>query len=128
MFSVYCVMCDVRLVVCSVLCGGGGCLLYGVCMCEQRLGGRERDGAETGTLRFRDILRDQIWSTGERYSSRTSLRLGWLGTLRSSANKHGHMRACGDTPTRENATTGQSLNLGPLQTLHLQTVFALGEA
>ena len=30
MFSVYCVMCDVRLVVCSVLCGGGGvcCMVF----------------------------------------------------------------------------------------------------
>ena len=74
------------------------------------------------------IFQDQFLSTGERYSSRTFIRLGWLGIIRSSASTHGHGKARRDAPTRENAKTGRSLNLGPLDPCYPQTVFAPGRA
>ena len=57
-----------------------------------------------------------------------SHRLGCLDIIGSSAGTHGHGEAWGDAPARENDKTGRSLNLTLLESLYLQTVFALGRA
>ena len=57
-----------------------------------------------------------------------SLSLGCLDIIGSSAGTHGHGEAPGDAPTRENDKNGRSSNLTLLESLYLQSVFALGRA
>ena len=51
-----------------------------------------------------------------------------MDIIGSSAGTHGHGEARGDAPARENDKTGRSSNLTLLESLYLQTVFALGRA
>ena len=83
---------------------------------------------KTGRFRTWGYFRDQFLSTGERYMLQTSPSLGCLDIIRSSAGTHGHGEARGHAPARENAKTGRSSNVALLESLYLQTVFALGRA
>ena len=47
-------------------------------------------------------------------SPRSLASFGWLHTIRSSQGTHGHGKAPGEAPARENAKTGCSRNLGLL--------------
>ena len=51
-----------------------------------------------------------------------------MDIIGSSAGTHGHGEAGGDAAARENDKTGRSSNLTLLESLYLETVFALGRA
>ena len=95
------------------------CVKRVVCVCGAYVGfGLALEASPAlrlATFRSGDDFGDRFSSTGRRFSWRSLRSFGWLGTIRSSEGTHGWGKAPRDEPTMENAKTGRSPNLGPLE-------------
>ena len=65
-------------------------------------------------FRSGDDFGDRFSSMGRIFSWRSLPTFGWLYIIRCSEGTHGHGKAPGEAPTRENAKTGRSPDVGLL--------------